>query len=216
MRASVTDTGEGMAEEVRARAFDPFFTTKPVGKGSGLGLSQVYALVRQSRGTVRIDSAPGHGTTIRLYLPRASAPAAPLVTPADDAPADDRGISHGGGTHIALLDDEDTVRDVVGEILQEAGYRVSGFAVPEDALAAVAADASITLLITDFGLPGHNGAEVARLARCRRPTLPVVFISGHIDAATLGREPWQLNKPFSAAALLTVVARALHARPAVV
>ncbi|HET9019906.1 MAG TPA: ATP-binding protein, partial [Acetobacteraceae bacterium] len=121
---TVADTGTGMSEAVQARAFDPFFTTKPAGRGTGLGLSQVYGFLRQSGGAVRIESEPGHGTTFLLYLPQSGgAISAPAGPPQADAMAPAQDATHGRAMrHIVLLDDEDLVREVVAELLEGAGY----------------------------------------------------------------------------------------------
>jgi signal transduction histidine kinase/CheY-like chemotaxis protein len=211
----VADTGTGMTEEVRARAFDPFFTTKPPGVGSGLGLSQVYGLLRQSGGTARIASVPGVGTTVTLFLPpagtvqRGRGPAEqPVLSSAPERAQASEPL------HIVLLDDEDLVREVVTDLLEGAGYRVSAFAVARDALRCVETDASVALLVTDLGLPDRRGDEVARQARQTRPELPVLFITGYNEHEVLGGEPWQLRKPFGEADLLAAVAAALGRRPA--
>ena len=210
---AVADTGSGMSPAVLARAFDPFFTTKPVGQGTGLGLSQVHGFARQSGGLVRIESLPGQGTTVLLYLPQAdvetvAAPAlpekiAPLPEPADT----------GQIRHVVLLDDEDLVREVVAELLEGAGYEVASFAHACDALRRIEADPDVALLVTDLGLPDCRGDEVARRARRVRPTLPVLFITGYNDPM-LADEPWQLHKPFGEADLLETVGRALAAHSA--
>ena len=209
----VCDTGSGMTEKVRARAFDPFFTTKPSGRGSGLGLSQVYGLLRQSGGTARISSVPGGGTTVRLFLPVAR----PDQAPREQAPEPLDAMSGGPAAprHLVLLEDEDLVREVVAEMLSGAGYRVSAFAQAADALGRIEADPSVAMLITDLGLPDLDGEEVGRRTRQMRPALPVLFITGYNEAGRLDGERWQLRKPFGEAELLEAAAQALlHAAPA--
>jgi signal transduction histidine kinase len=209
----VCDTGTGMTEKVRARAFDPFFTTKPAGQGSGLGLSQVYGLLRQSGGTARISSVPGGGTTVRLFLPVARPDQAPREKPPEplEATAGEPAAPH----HLVLLEDEDLVREVVAEMLAGAGYRVSAFAQAADALGRIEADPSVAMLITDLGLPDLDGEEVGRRARRMRPGLPVLFITGYNEAGRLDGERWQLRKPFGEAELLEAAAGALsQAAPA--
>lgn len=209
----VCDTGTGMTEKVRARAFDPFFTTKPSGRGSGLGLSQVYGLLRQSGGTARISSAPGGGTTVRLFLPVARPDQAPREQPPE--PLEAMSGEPAAARHLVLLEDEDLVREVVAEMLTGAGYRVSAFAQAADALGRIDADPSVAMLITDLGLPDLDGEEVARRARQMRPGLPVLFITGYNEAGRLDGERWQLRKPFGEAELLEAAAKALlHAAPA--
>jgi signal transduction histidine kinase len=216
---TVADTGTGMTEEVKARAFDPFFTTKQAGQGSGLGLSQVYGFIRQSGGGVRIESAPGAGTSVQLYLPPADAAQALRRNAAEPpelqaTPPDPDASST--SPHIALVDDEDLVREVVTELLESTGYRVSAFARAADALRCVEHDPSVALLITDVGLTNGSGQDVARQAREARPGLPVLFITGYNDPGQLAEEPWLLRKPFAEADLLATVARALRQRSAAV
>lgn len=203
----VCDTGTGMTEKVRARAFDPFFTTKPAGRGSGLGLSQVYGLLRQSGGTARISSVPGGGTTVRLFLPVARADQAPREKPPE--PPEALAGEPASLRHLVLLEDEDLVREVLAEMLTGAGYRVSSFAQAADALGRIEVDPSVALLITDLGLPDLDGEEVSRRARRMRPGLPVLFITGYNEAGQLSGERWQLRKPFGEAELLEAAAQAL-------
>ncbi len=205
---AVADTGTGMTPPVLARAFDPFFTTKPPGKGSGLGLSQVYGLIRQSGGAVRIESKPGAGTTVLLYLPPASADQTARAQAGDPRSAPEEHPDRPALLHIVLLDDEDMVREVVAELLESAGHRVSAFAQAVDALRCVETDLSVGLLITDLGLPDCPGEEVARRARLLRPALPVAFITGYNDPERLADQPLQLRKPFSEADLLAMIAEA--------
>ncbi|MGC9271062.1 PAS domain S-box protein, partial [Acidiphilium sp.] len=175
----VTDNGTGMSAAVIARAFDPFFTTKPIGLGTGLGLSMVYGFARQSGGQVRIYSEPGQGSSVCLYLPRhtgaADAPAA--VTPVIPLPV-------GTGEMVLIVDDEPSVRMLVGEALAELGY---GTIEAEDGAAGLAilqSAARIDLLITDVGLPGGmNGRQMADAARQYRPDLNVLFITGYAENA---------------------------------
>ncbi len=212
---AVADTGAGMTQAVQTRAFDPFFTTKPPGKGSGLGLSQVYGLIRQSGGAVRIESAPGAGTTVRIHLVPAdpgqiAAGAANAAAPASEAAAPEGPDL----LHVVLLDDEDLVREVVAELLEGAGHRVSAFAQAADALRCIESDGDVGLLITDLGLPDCPGDEVARQARLLRPSLPVLFITGYNDPDLLAGEPWQLRKPFAEAELLAMAVLAGRQRSA--
>ena len=210
---TVKDTGSGMPPDVRDRAFDPFFTTKPAGRGSGLGLSQVYGLVKQSGGATQIESTEGVGTAIRMFLPKATqtteevkrkpAPEAPVRPDAPAMPA-----AHG---HVVVVDDETMVADVVAGMLRQVGYRVSTFATGLAALACVEVDASVMALVTDLGLPDCLGDEVARRARLARPGLPVLFITGYNASASLAGEPWQLRKPFAEADLLRMLRQAIGA-----
>lgn len=195
----VTDTGTGMTPEVIKRAFDPFFTTKPLGQGTGLGLSMIYGFVRQSGGQVRIYSEPGQGTTMCLYLPRhhgegeaATRPDLPLAEP-----------SSGEGGTVLVVDDEDTIRQLVREVLEERGYATLGAADGAGGLAILHSDARIDLLITDIGLTGGmNGRQMAEAARLARPGLKVLFITGYAENAVMGSRPLEpamqvLTKPFA-------------------
>ena len=186
---TVRDTGTGMPPEVRARAFEPFFTTKDVGQGSGLGLSQVLGFVQQSGGGLRVETAPGQGTAIHLYLPRSQArPAAPA--PAGKQDKDDR--------TILLVDDEEPVREITALTLRDLGYDVVE---AHDGLAALNlldGDTRFDLLLLDFAMPGMNGVEVARAARSRRPQLPIMFLTGYAEAPAMAGESKDriLQKPF--------------------
>ena len=191
---SVSDTGSGMDDEVRARAFEPFFTTKPVGKGSGLGLAQVYGFAKQSGGGVRIDSQAGEGTTVTVYLPRAAAAA--LSTPAEPAVAP-VGVSIAGRT-VLVLDDDDAVRCVTADELREAGCHVIEATDGAGALEALAEEAAVEAVVADYAMPGMNGAEFARRALGHRPSLPIVFVTGYAELGALAHVPEEnvLQKPF--------------------
>ncbi|HTK34146.1 MAG TPA: response regulator [Caulobacteraceae bacterium] len=177
---SVTDNGPGMSEEVLAKAFEPFFTTKPVGKGSGLGLSQVYGLAKQSGGGVRIDTRPGEGAAIKVYLPKASHVP---VRPAADPPAESS--RQQAEAVVLLVDDDGAVREVTSHILRDLGYSVLQASSGGAALELFDANPHIDLALLDFAMPGMNGAEVARELRARRPDLPIVFATGFADALAL-------------------------------
>ncbi|MDF0730944.1 response regulator [Pseudomonas entomophila] len=173
---SIGDTGCGMSQDVVAKVFEPFFTTKDIGKGSGLGLAQVFGFAKQSGGGVRIDSVPGHGTQVSVYLPAVkhgleSDPASPLALP----PNADRGRDR----TVLLVDDDHLVRDMIGDVLRLYGYRVRQAHSGEQALALL--DTSIDLLLTDFAMPEFNGAQLAQAARERFPHLPVVFLTGYAE-----------------------------------
>ena len=202
---SVADTGTGMDEATRAHAFEPFFTTKPLGQGTGLGLSQLYGFVRQSDGVVRLDSAPGQGTVVRLYLPRHD-----LVRGQEERAAprtEPEGAS--AGETVLLVEDEDSVRAVAVEHLRELGYTVIEATDGAAALRLLRFDARVDVLVTDVGLPGGlNGRQVADAAREGRPDLPVLFITGYADGALDGqleRGMEVIGKPFALDALATRV-----------
>ena len=191
----VSDSGHGMSEEVRARAFEPFFTTKEIGKGSGLGLSQVLGFAKQSGGGVRIESHAGRGTAIYIYLPRAAANAR---LPAAPDRREDAGGAFRGAT-ILLVDDDNAVREVTRAMLNDLGYLVLEAGSGGAALDLVDRTHTLDLMIVDFAMPGMNGAEVARLGRTRRSNLPVLFITGFAERASIEgvAEAHLLRKPFA-------------------
>ncbi|WP_394762871.1 PAS domain-containing protein [Phenylobacterium sp.] len=195
----VTDTGTGMTPEVIARAFDPFFTTKPLGSGTGLGLSMIYGFVRQSGGQVRIYSEVGSGTTMCLYLPR-HAGAADEPIAARELSAADYG---GHGETVLVVDDESTVRMLIVDVLQEAGYNALEAVDGPSGLRILQSDARVDLLITDVGLPGGmNGRQVADAGRALRPGLKVLFVTGYAENAAVGhghleRGMQVITKPFA-------------------
>ncbi|QRY77273.1 response regulator [Pseudomonas sp. PDNC002] len=173
---SIRDTGCGMDEEVLGKVFEPFFTTKDIGKGSGLGLAQVFGFVKQTGGGVHIDSEPGRGTQVNVYLPaveRSQAPAA-----GDQEPAGTLADS-GRDRNILLVDDDDLVRELIGDALRLYGYRVRQANGGQQALEML--DEDVDLLLTDFAMPELNGAQMAKIARERFPYLPVVFLTGYAE-----------------------------------
>jgi PAS domain S-box-containing protein len=180
----VTDTGTGMPPDVVAKAFEPFFTTKPLGEGTGLGLSMVYGFARQSGGQVRIYSEVGQGTTMCIYLPRHNADAAPDEGPEISGPP----RAHGEGEVVLVIDDEPTIRMLIGELLAESGYAVIEAPDGPAGLKVLESNARIDLLITDVGLPGGmNGRQVADAARVSRPNLKVLFITGYAENAVVSK-----------------------------
>ncbi|HEV7265610.1 MAG TPA: PAS domain S-box protein [Falsiroseomonas sp.] len=200
---SVADTGAGIPPEVLGRVFEPFFTTKPQGQGTGLGLSQVYGFLRQSGGLVRIESAPGQGTTVRLLLPlHEQLPAAeePGAMPPQAGP----------GRTVLLVDDEDAVRRPVADRLRELGHTVLE-ARDGPAALRILASARPDLLVSDVGLPrGMNGRQVAEAVRERMPGLPVLFITGYAGAV-LPSGVEVIEKPFELDALAQRVQAMLQA-----
>jgi len=177
---NVTDTGAGMTAEVAARAFDPFFTTKPIGQGTGLGLSMIYGFARQSDGHVTIDSKLGRGTSVRLYLPRhhgeIAAQFASAATAAEHAAT---------GETVLVVEDEPVVRAVIVEMLGEQGYQTLEAVDGPSGLRILRANARIDLLVTDVGLPGMNGRQLADQARETRPDLKVLFITGYAESVAI-------------------------------
>ena len=198
---AISDTGCGMTPEVMEKVFEPFFTTKPEGRGTGLGLSMVYGFVRQSGGHVRISSAPGQGSTIRLYLPR--------CTRAEDAatgtPDSDRVT--GGNETILVVEDDAAVRDTVIAMLRDLGYRVLKATHAASALAIIEGGARIDLLFTDVVMPGPmRSVELVAAARQQLPQLQVLFTSGYtqnaiMEGGRLSEGVELLSKPYTREAL---------------
>jgi PAS domain S-box-containing protein len=181
---SVSDTGIGMTPEIVEKAFDPFYTTKPIGQGTGLGLSMLYGFVKQSEGHVRIYSEPGQGTTFRLYLPRHLG-ASDRDAEGKTKPPKERLRAEVGET-VLVVDDEATVRMLVGETLEELGYAPLEAADGAGGLRILQSQARVDLLVTDVGLPGLNGRQLADAARALRPNLKVLFITGYAHNAAIG------------------------------
>jgi signal transduction histidine kinase/ActR/RegA family two-component response regulator len=179
---SVTDTGMGMLPEVRARAFEPYFTTKDAGKGSGLGLAQVYGFAIQSRGTVRINSEVGLGTTIAVYLPRSD------KAPSSDQRHLDRPRVQPQGAHdarrVLLVEDDDEVASLASDMLDQLGYEVTRAATAAAALGVLANGRAVDIVFSDVMMPGGmNGVDLAREIWRQRADLPVVLTSGYAEAA---------------------------------
>ena len=202
----VADNGPGMPPEVISRAFDPFFTTKPPGKGTGLGLAQVYGVARQCGGDARIVSAFGEGTRVTLWLRAvretemaAERGGSPVAEPAGQA------------ARILLIDDDADVRGTIGELLEELGYQVHSAESGRAGLAMLP-EVGPDLLIVDFAMPEMNGADVARFVHARWPDLPILFVSGHADTLALeqavGTAPC-LRKPVRPGDLAMAVQQAL-------
>ena len=207
---AVTDTGEGMSEEVRARVFEPFFTTKTDGKGTGLGLSMVYGFVKQSNGHIQIYSEPGHGTTVKIYLPRSRQPEA-LPTP----PPPETALDH--GRVILVVEDEAAVREAAVALLDELGYRCLEAADAQAALAIVEGGAHVDLVFTDVVMPGPlRTREFAQSLKALRPELPVLFTSGYTDNAIIHQGRLDegvhlISKPYARADLARRLAQLLPA-----
>lgn len=206
---TLTDTGEGMPAEVLARVFEPFFTTRPQGKGTGLGLAQVYGTARQLGGAVTLSSRPGEGTTVSMYLPRAE-PAA------DDRPT--RGKHQIAGpdeaARILVVDDDPQVRAMTVASLEELGYAVDEVFDGTEALRLLRAGRRFDLLLTDYAMPGMAGTELAGRVQALAPGLAVLLMTGYADAAALPADaPPVLRKPFALDDLRTTVERLLAGRP---
>ena len=203
----VADTGSGMTEEIRRKAVEPFFTTKEIGKGSGLGLSQVLGFVQQSGGGVRIESRPGEGTRVYIYLPRTQ-------NQAGGAAPQPRIMSVNGSAdvkRILLVDDDADVREVTATTLRELGYIVHEAGSGGAALEALDRRPEPDLVLVDFAMPGMNGADLARRVRSIRPTLPILFITGFADRTAMAgvSESQIIGKPFHAEDLAGKVRAAL-------
>ncbi|MFO8125950.1 ATP-binding protein [Roseovarius sp.] len=188
---TVTDTGEGIHAEVMARIFEPFFTTKEVGSGSGLGLSMVYGFVKQSGGHIYIDTAPGEGTSVKLYFPRARKSA-----PQPDVPAANSAML-GGDETILVVEDDTLVRDHLISQLEGLGYEVIAAASGPDALELLKQAPQVDLLFTDIVLPdGMNGRQLAETVQALRPEMKVLFTSGYTDKTMLDPDVEFLKKPY--------------------
>jgi signal transduction histidine kinase/CheY-like chemotaxis protein len=206
---AIRDTGIGMTEEVRARAIEPFFTTKGAGLGSGLGLSQVYGVARQSGGTLAIDSALGRGTTVRLYLPRAAG-----------VPAQAHGSARGGDKadrrgRILVVDDDADVREIAVQMLRQTGYGVTEAENGYAALAALSRGETYDLILIDMVMPGLNGLDAVHRARERWPGVKALFMTGYADTAAhaeLAETGPVIKKPFRLAELSDAVQSTLHSR----
>jgi PAS domain S-box-containing protein len=171
---AVTDTGSGMPPDVLDRAFEPFFTTKPEGRGTGLGLSQVYGFVKQSGGHIKLYSEVGQGTTVKIYLPRAEgAPEAEFVRQHGDVAS----LAH--GETVLLVEDDDGVREYAIHALKLLGYRVLEAPDGAAALKLLDSHSDVTVLFTDVGLPGINGRQLAEAVHLRRPGVKVLFTTGY-------------------------------------
>ena len=205
---AVIDSGHGMSEEVLAHVFEPFFTTKEVGKGTGLGLAQVYGFVKQSAGHVRIESRLAQGTTVRLYLPRAEG----VAGAAGMAPM--RAQQYRGSETVLVVEDDHGVRDFAVSVLRELGYHVLEAANGEGALGLIESTSGIELLFTDVVMPGAlNGADLAKTALERRPELRVLFTSGYTTRLVEKEWPAEradlLRKPYRSIDLAQRVRAAL-------
>src|ERR1700735_145290 len=184
-----------MPADVVAEAVDPFFTTKLVGEGTGLGLSMIYGFAKQTRGHLRIYSEVGHGTTVKLSLPRALQDAVVLEKPAKETP-------RGQGETILVVEDDATVRLILADVLEELGYNVVLASDARPAIPILQSDRRIDLMVSDVMLPHINGRKLAEIARASRPDLKVLFVTGYAENATfrgdfLDAGMDMLTKPFA-------------------
>jgi signal transduction histidine kinase len=205
VQIAVSDTGQGMAPDVLDRVFEPFFTTKEVGKGSGLGLSQVYGFVKQSDGHILIDSTPGEGTAVALYLPRSTIPGE--SSPTEDARADN---APGGNETVLIVDDNEDVRDVSAVIVGSLGYEVLTAGDATEALALIRSRRDIDLLVSDVVMSGGvDGFELARRAHALHPGLPVLLMSGYPAGSVEKSDFPILHKPYRRPELARYIRAAL-------
>lgn len=191
-----------MTPEVKNRAFEPFYTTKPIGQGTGLGLSMVYGYIKQAKGYVHIKSKPGSGTSVYLYLPVYKGETAPVA-------AEPVLATQGMGEIILVVEDEPVVRSLVIEVLDDLGYQTLEAGDASEALPIIESAQRIDLLVSDVGLPGMNGRQLAEIARQHRPGLKVLFATGYAESATasdfLGPDMAVITKPFAIDALASKV-----------
>ncbi|MFV3126374.1 PAS domain S-box protein [Niveispirillum sp. KHB5.9] len=202
----VGDNGSGMAPEVASRIFEPFFTTKSVGKGTGLGLAQVYGFCEQSGGTVTVDSAPGAGSRISLWLPRSTVPVEEGAAPVSSTP-------RGGGAVVLLVEDDPIVLPVVKAALEDLDYVVVHAATGDEALRRLQSGEPADILFTDLVMPGHtSGIALARKARTLRPDLPIVLTSGYSNELSRESEFRLLAKPYRVEDIATMFEAELKRR----
>jgi PAS domain S-box-containing protein len=209
----ISDNGVGMTPSVKARAFDPFYTTKPIGKGTGLGLSMIYGFVRQSGGSVGIESEVGKGTTVEICLPRYSGELD------SDSPEEKQLVDQRTGNNevVLIVEDQAMVRLLIVEVLNDLGYRSLETADSAAALRILESSQRIDLLISDIGLPGLNGRQLADAARVQRPKLKILFVTGYAETAA-GKsflEPGMeiIAKPFAMEALADRVREMIQSSP---
>ncbi|HEY3638995.1 MAG TPA: ATP-binding protein [Rhizomicrobium sp.] len=206
---TVSDTGVGMSPEVMEKAFDPFFTTKPLGQGTGLGLSMIYGFARQSGGQVRIHSKQGMGTAVSIYLRAADS------SPDDISASESAGTLEGNGQLVLVVEDDPSVRLLIRDVLEELSYETVEAEEANVAIPILRSDRPICLMISDVGLPGMNGRQLAEIARGHRPDLPILFVTGYaenaaIRAGFLGTNMAMITKPFALEALAAKVSEMLQ------
>ena len=205
---SVVDSGTGMTEDVRSKAFEPFFTTKGVGKGSGLGLSQVLGFAKQSGGGIRLETILNKGTAIHVYLPRGEIHLGSKREPDSHAFVSAAELP---SATVLLVDDDDAVREITAAMLREMGCTVVEAGSGGAALDLLEHMTKIDLMLLDFAMPGMNGAEVARQVQMKRPSLPILFVTGFADRAALAgvSDEFVVGKPFLDDELTTKVRHVL-------
>jgi len=204
IRVTVSDTGQGMDEETRRRAVEPFFSTKGIGRGTGLGLSMVHGLATQLGGGISIESAPGAGTAVSVWLPATAETQVASAGTANAAPPSRSGT-------VLLVDDEELVRLATADMLGELGFQVVEAASGPDALAILGRAPGIDFLVTDHLMPGMTGIELIAAARATRPGLPVLIVSGYSDSGGIASGLPRLQKPFRQHDLAVMVGQILGA-----
>ncbi len=209
----VSDTGVGMPAEILDKVFEPFFTTKPIGQGTGLGLSMIYGFAQQSGGGAKIHSVPDEGTTIELFLPAAEEEAA------RDDHLETKAVPEGRGQTVLVVEDDDAVRLLVCDLLADLSYCTLEASQADTAIPILSGEHSIDLMISDVGLPGMNGRQLADVARQYRPDLPILFVTGYaenaaIKASFLGTNMAMISKPFTVEALAAKIDEMVAAEPA--
>jgi len=208
---TVTDTGTGMTPDVSERAFDPFFTTKPIGQGTGLGLSMIYGYVKQSDGNIALYSRAGEGTRLRILLPE-------VVALPQSIQTEGRIVAPAANPLVLVVDDDDMVRELVTQVLADAGYRTIAAGDAVAAMTVLRGGVIPDLLLTDVGLPGLNGRQLADAARELQPAQKVLFMTGYAANAVVGGgealDPGMsiLMKPFEVGELTAKVAEMLESR----
>jgi len=208
---TVSDNGSGMDQETLARIFEPFFTTKPVDKGTGLGLAVVHGIVQEHGASIEVRSAPGGGSTFRVYFPAADAPAQAVRPSAPEAPA-----VHGQGKRVLFIDDDESIVFLMTRLLERQGYRVSGYTDARAALAVARANpAQFDLAVTDFNMPGMSGLDVAQALRELRADLPIAVASGYITDELRAQAPAAgvselIYKPNTVDELCEAISRLAH------
>jgi len=209
VRLCIADSGSGMPPEVLARIFEPFFTTKKTGEGTGLGLAVVHGIVGDLGGAIDVASRPGEGTQVSVWFP-VHAGSAGMEGGADEE------VARGDGEVVLVVDDERPLVELGEELLAELGYAPLAFGSPEAALAAFLADpGNVDAVLTDEAMPGMTGSELARAIRARRPDLPILMMSGHVDPGLERRArdagvSRLLHKPLTATELARGLAQVLH------
>ena len=206
---SVADTGTGMAPEVIERAFEPFFTTKQIGQGTGLGLSMVYGYIKQAKGYIQLESKPFDGTSVYLYLPVHHGAMSPVKVEPERTP-------QGTGETILVVEDEPVVRSLVVEVLNDLGYETLEAGEASEALEITESQQRIDLMVSDVGLPGMNGRQLAEIVRQQRPGLKVLFATGYAESFAandlLGPDMAVMTKPFAIDAFALKVGEMLSPR----